>query len=81
MPRGRPKKQIEPDRNDPKIPKEPQPEGYLEVPMPKKRNPTPEGFASRLFHADCPSGKRFVGAEADAAMDEGWVDTPAKLKR
>ncbi len=45
------------------------------------REPTPEGFATRLFHVDCPAGRRFVGAEADEAMENGWVDSPAKLKR
>jgi len=34
------------------------------------------------YSPDCPEGKIFTGAEAIAAAEkDGWVDSPAKLKR
>lgn len=34
-----------------------------------------------LWHASCPEGKIFTGAEIDKKEKEGWVDSPTKIKR
>lgn len=33
-----------------------------------------------LFHPDCPSGQVFEGEACADALEDGWVDSPAKLK-
>jgi len=33
-----------------------------------------------LFHEDCPSGEMFTACDVEQKLEEGWVDTPARLK-
>jgi len=40
-----------------------------------------EDIRTCLYHKDCPEGKIFDSAKAAAAaMKNGWVDSPAKIK-
>ena len=32
-----------------------------------------------MFHMDCPKGKSFSVGQVDQLIEEGWVDSPAKL--
>ena len=48
--------------------------------MTERRNATPP--RTMLYSPEAPMGRIFTGADAiEAAVDNGWVDTPAKLKK
>lgn len=40
-----------------------------------------KGASVWLYHKDCPGGKVFSGAAANEAVQDGWVDSPAKVKK